>query len=259
VKVGFYNNQPQGAESRRRRPGSINSARTRATARHDVRLLERGGGVFNSMTQLAVHGGQLRLEQHRGLHPGQLEGKQETHGDAGIRFVRQQPHDGLGQSSNFLPDKFVLSQAPSLYLAGCAVAQAPGAACPTASRQALNPLNGQLQGPGSVLLIGQLVPNSGNGMNGIFKAGEGIEYTAYTWPLIAPAPRVGFAYDMSGKQTFVIRGGMGLFFDRPNGNSIYGLVANPPNAYSVTANFGQLQQLACGGLSVQGARRSTRA
>src|SRR5262249_49553609 len=61
-----------------------------------------------------------------------------------------------------------------------------------------------------------------------------------------------FAYDMSGNQSLVIRGGMGLFFDRPNGNSIYGLVANPPNAYSVTANFGQLQTLGTG-LPVLGA------
>ena len=36
------------------------------------------------------------------------------------------------------------------------------------------------------------------------------------------------AYDLTGAQKFVFRGGGGLFYDRPNGNDIYAQVTNPP-------------------------------
>ena len=49
------------------------------------------------------------------------------------------------------------------------------------------------------------------------------------------------AYDMTGKQEFVLRGGMGLFYDRPSGNSIYAQVQNPPSTRNVTVRYGALQ------------------
>ena len=42
------------------------------------------------------------------------------------------------------------------------------------------------------------------------------------------APRFGMAYDLTGRQKFVLRGGAGLFFDRPSGNSVFSQVGNPP-------------------------------
>ena len=161
--------------------------------------------------------------------------------DYGLRFVHQQPqYDELGQSANFLPEEWERSQAPLQYVAGCINNSYP---CSGNNRQAMHPVTGQLLGAGSALSIGQLVPGTGNLTNGIFLAGQGIVETSYKWPTLAVAPRFGFAYDISGNQQFIIRGATGLFFDRPDGNSIYGLVANPPNASTVTINFGQLQNL----------------
>ncbi len=41
--------------------------------------------------------------------------------DYGVRFVHQVPqYDGYGKSSNFLPEEWKASQAPVLYVAGCA-------------------------------------------------------------------------------------------------------------------------------------------
>jgi hypothetical protein len=60
------------------------------------------------------------------------------------------------------------------------------------------------------------------------------------------------AYDLSGRQSFVLRGGAGLFFDRPDGNSIYSQVQNPPVYSSVTVRYGELQTLGTGGLSTSG-------
>ena len=97
---------------------------------------------------------------------------------------------------------------------------APGTACPAASLQALNPVTGQLLGPNSSLAIGTIVQGSGNPTNGLFLGGQGIVDTTYTFPALTFAPRFGTAYDLTGDQTTVLRGGVGLFYDRPFGNSV---------------------------------------
>src|SRR5204862_4963232 len=84
-------------------------------------------------------------------------------------------------------------------------------------------------------------------------SGQGIAKTTYTYPNLGVAPRFGTAYDLSGKQSFVLRGGGGLFFDRPSGNDIYGQVTDPPSVQNVTLRYGQLQTLGSGGLATQGA------
>ncbi len=174
--------------------------------------------------------------------------------DYGMRFVHATPqYDRIGQGSNFLPEEWALSQAPVLYRPGCAVTVAPGAACPAASQQALNPITGQLLGPNSSLAIGTLVPGSGNPTNGLFLGGQGIVDTTYTFPALAIAPRFGMAYALTDKQNMVLRGGVGLFYDRPFGNSVIFMPGNPPSAKNVTVRYGQLQNLGAGGLTTQGA------
>lgn len=168
--------------------------------------------------------------------------------DLGIRLVHQQPqYDELGQGVNFLPDQWSLSNAPVYYGAGCAAQP-----CTGANRQALNPLTGQLLGPNTSVAIGTLVPGSGNPLNGLVKSGQGpVPKTTYNWPMLSPAPRIGVAYDVTGRQKIVLRGGAGLFFDRPSGNTIYSQIANPPNELSETLYYSQFQTM--GGLTTQSA------
>ena len=162
--------------------------------------------------------------------------------DYGVRFVHQQPqYDQLGQASNFLPDKYTINTAPVLYLAGCAAQP-----CTGANRQALDPRNNTLLGPNTAAAIGTLVPNSGNKTNGLFLSGNGIADTTYTWPAFKPAPRFGMAYDITGRQNLVARGGGGLFFDRPSGNAIFSQVQNPPTIQNLTVRYTDLQSLASG-------------
>jgi hypothetical protein len=164
-----------------------------------------------------------------------------------LRFVRQQPqHDALLQAANFLPETWDPAQAPVQYRPGCLNNVYP---CSNANRRALDPISGELL---PTLAIGQLVANSGNEANGMFVAGQGISKTAYNWPVLALAPRFGMAYDVSGTQSLVLRGGGGLFYDRPQGTTIYGLITNPPITKSVTVNFGQLQSLGSSGLALSG-------
>src|SRR5215213_408010 len=130
--------------------------------------------------------------------------------DYGVRFVHAQPqHDSLLQSGNFLPDKWVQSQAPRLYEAGCVNNANP---CTGTNRQAKDPITGQLLGPNTILAIGTLVPNTGNLTNGLFQSGQGIEKTTYKFPMLNVGPRFGMAYDVTGKQQFVVRGSWGLYF-----------------------------------------------
>src|SRR5207249_10856122 len=125
--------------------------------------------------------------------------------------------------------------------------------CSGTNRQALNPVTGQLLGPNTSLAIGTLVPNSGNTTNGLFLSGQGIAKTTYTWPNLKLGPRFGVAYDVTGQQRIVVRGGAGLFFDRPSGNSIYPQVQNPPTIRNLTVRYGQLQTLGTSGFTTEGA------
>ena len=51
----------------------------------------------------------------------------------------------------------------------------------------------------------------------------------------------------------MLRGGPGLFYDRPNASTTTPAAGNPPTAKSVTVRYGQLQSLGRGGLTTEGA------
>jgi hypothetical protein len=54
--------------------------------------------------------------------------------------------------------------------------------------------------------------------------------TNYTWPALVVGPRFGFAHDLTGKSNWVLRDGVGLFYDRPDGNTVFSTPGNPPAA-----------------------------
>jgi hypothetical protein len=172
--------------------------------------------------------------------------------DYGLRFVHPDAvRDALNQESNFLPEKWVLGQAPRLYVAGCANGVYP---CSGTNRQAMDPVTGAFLGPNTTLAIGSLVPSSGNKVNGLLnnfgdKAG-------WSYPKLKVGPRFGTAYDLTGTQKYVLRGSAGVFYDRASTSQYY-QVANPPNVQNVTIRFGQLQTLKTSGLQVEGAPAMT--
>jgi hypothetical protein len=168
--------------------------------------------------------------------------------DYGMRFTRQQPqHDQFGQMSNFFPEQWTVGQAPLLYVAGCSNGAVQ---CSGNVKNAMHPVTKAiLTAPGAAntqAAIGTVIPNSGNLVNGVRQAGDGIAKTSYVWPTLVLAPRMGFAYDLSGNQNIILRGGGGLFYDRPDGNTVFSIPGNPPISTSQDLRNGQLQTLGTG-------------
>ena len=173
--------------------------------------------------------------------------------DYGVRFYLIQPqYDEDLQTANFLPNRYNAADAPRLYRPICING---ATTCPSgANRRAVDPA---LLVPGFVptaantidgAYSGRLVPNTGKLLNGVVQAGAGIERGLYKNRGIHFAPRFGFAYDLTGKQNIVIRGGGGMFYDRPQGNVVFDLVRNPPTTLEPTFNFGRLQDIGTGPL-----------
>jgi hypothetical protein len=178
--------------------------------------------------------------------------------DYGIRLEHMTPqYDQFDQESNFFPNQFTAANSQVLYTAGCANG---AAVCSGNTRDAKNPITGQVLtagGANTQVLIGTPIPGIGNPLNGIMQAGHGIANTNYTWAPLVAAPRFGLAYNAgSGESSFVIRGGAGLYYDRPDGNTVF---STPGNVGVTAANgtpvtdqslyYGQLQTVGSGGLS----------
>ena len=209
-------------------------------------------GVFSTYSQLSRWGeGAYLAINHEAFVQDNWRVSSRFTLDYGVRFIHQRPqYDSYGFSSNFLPERWQRGDAPALYVAGCATNVYP---CTAANRRAMNPVTGQMLGANSVLAIGTLVPNTGSATNGVFAAGQGIAETNYVYPTLGITPRVGAAWDVKGDQTFVVRGGAGLFYDRPQAQNIYNTVNNPPFSRNVTVRYGQLQNLGSAGLTTEAA------
>jgi hypothetical protein len=138
----------------------------------------------------------------------------------GVRAFYIQPYyDKSGLSSNFLADKYDPKQAPRLYWP---VLNSAG------QRVGIDRATGQLV---PATLIGLIVPNSGSLTDGVFLAGQGINQYLMQSPGLMGAPRVGIAWDVTGKQNLVFRAGTGLYYDRILSNDIGNMTANPPSLY----------------------------
>jgi hypothetical protein len=189
-------------------------------------------GVYNQFTQASGYFiGEYRYNNIEWYAQDNWKVTSRLTLDYGMRFYWiQQQFDEASQTANFLPDQFNPADAPVLFRPGLA----------GSSRVAVNPLTGETL---PAAFIGRIVPSTLNLTNGVFQAGDGIEQGLYRNRGVHFAPRFGFAYDALGDQRLVIRGGVGVFYDRPQGNTVFDLLQNPPTTLQPTLFYGRMQDI----------------
>jgi hypothetical protein len=191
-------------------------------------------GVYRNFTQASKYAtGQYRYTNIEVYLQDTWKVSRRLTLDYGLRVYLVQPQfDSSLQTSNFFSDRYNPADATHLYR-------------PTLGPDgkmviAIDPVTGQTA-PGTS--VGKLVPNSGNLLNGIALAGKDVtkylqEYRGPQW-----GPRLGFAWDATGKQTIVVRGGGGIFYDRSQGNNVFDELTNPPTTFAPTLVNGFASQI----------------
>jgi hypothetical protein len=190
-------------------------------------------GVFSSFNQASRYAtGKYRYTNAEFYVQDTWKATQRFTLDYGMRFYWIQPqYDQALQTSTFLPERYDPSKAVRLYRPAFDANNV---------RVAIDPVTGQML-PESA--IGKIVPNSGNPINGIAQAGQGVSRYLMENRGIHFGPRLGLAYDITGRQNLVLRAGAGLFYDRFQGNETFDMLTNPPTTVAPTLVNGLLSEI----------------
>jgi len=169
--------------------------------------------------------------------------------DYGLRFYYLTPQwDTTLQASNFLPDQFNANAAAKLYTPVC-LSGTSGASCvrrgidPTLLAQGVSPTQANTV---EERFIGRLTPGSPR-FNGAFQAGQGINDQLQDGNAFRVSPRIGVVYDLTGQGRTILRGGYGIFYDRPQGNMVFDMISNAPGVLNSRLDFGTLQTVSAAG------------
>ena len=148
----------------------------------------------------------------------------------GFRWAYMQPqYSALQNTSTFLPQYYDPSQAPTIIPSTGAIVPGTG-----------NPYNGLVLGgsgfPDSA--TGRVPVTNDPAVKSLFR---NLPYGAMNTYWGTWAPRLGFAYDLTGRASTVVRGGFGVFYERVEGNFIFSAVNNPPFIQQSTVYNGNVE------------------
>jgi hypothetical protein len=159
--------------------------------------------------------------------------------DYGVRIYVQTPQaDANGTFSYFDPAQYNPLNAPRIFIPACVGAERP---CTNADLRSIDPANPAVFDPAAY--IGAFVPNSGNPANGMVLAGPLQATYKNSFPFAA-GPRFAFAYNLFGKGSTAIRGGIGVFYSRLDGNQVYNMSGQVPYSFTYSASNGEISNLA---------------
>ncbi len=181
-------------------------------------------GVFQTFQQASQYAnGMYRYTNAEGYIQDNWKITRRLTLDYGLRLYWIQPQFDAGlQTSTFLPNKFDPTKASRLWRPAIVNGQ----------QIAVDPANPAVTNP--VTSVGRIITGSGNILNGIAQAGKDVSKYLMENRGIHWAPRFGFAYDVTGKQSLVVRGGGGVYYDRFQGNEVFAMLQNPPTTFSPT-------------------------
>ena len=192
-------------------------------------------GVYNNFVQARAYAnGQYRYNNVEFFAQDTWKVTRRFTLDYGMRMAWIQPQYDLGRiTSSFLPSAFNASQASRLYQPQLNAAGGVIGAIDTPTGQTI-----------SSVFVGRLVPGTGSITNGIIEPDKnGANQYLMKNRGIHWGPRVGFAFDLLGNQSTILRGGGGIFYDRFQGNRVFDLLTNPPTVLQPTLNFGFASQI----------------
>ncbi len=202
-------------------------------------------GFFNNLNQptTGIYQGQYRSTNVEWYLQDNWKVSRKLTLDYGLRFNWIQPqYDQRLQGGFFDPSKYNASQAVRLYRRTCAPGTFP---CSGGNVRAVD-----LNNPSALLpsfLVGRVVPNSGNFINGMQRPDVDIERGGFKNRGIQYGPAFGFAYDVFGNQKTVVRGGYRIGYDRVSGNNVvFPSVEQPPTFVNPRFDFGNLDTVGTG-------------
>lgn len=137
--------------------------------------------------------------------------------DLGGRYHLMQPqYANLQNAVVFAPRFFDPSAVPTVLPSNGEIVRGTG-----------DPVNGLVAGGTGLPDFARIrIPNAGDPL--VQRIYRGLPKEISPWDFNTFGPRIGFAYDLTGRQRTVLRGGYGLFFERIQGNFVFGRVNNPP-------------------------------
>lgn len=145
----------------------------------------------------------------------------------GLRWdIAPHTYEAKHRMTNFYPNLYNPAEAPLWN--GCTT---PGVYC-AAADGTISPNSPGLGGSPNPILQDYSFYLNGIGYDGLNGTPKGLVKT----PLIALGPRLGFAYDLTGSGKTVLRGGVGVMYERIQGNDMYNGGTNVPFSGQVTLN-----------------------
>ena len=177
--------------------------------------------------------------------------------DYGLRLQHSgSDYEVNNNHTGFFIDQWSASRAARVYRLVCITGVPGDQTCATGNQKTIDPANPGVFFPSAY--NGNIVPGSGNQINGV--STDGIpgakEGTYFKFPYLVAAPRLGFAWNVTGDGKTAIRASAGIFynFPRSTGTTTYAFAGGCPVSCSNQirwATFDDIAAVASGSSTVQ--------